>query len=151
LTDPGAPPDWGSIFHRARRRIFGRLLVVAVLAAAGTALLLGGGLSAQGSVSLGPIGNGSDTETNTTPKKAAKKPGVQKRTDEDAGKGKSTNDQTGNRDGDQSKPGKPDKPKKHHKQWNPCAGTSAGTQYCDAPEEVDGGESTRPTDATVQP
>jgi hypothetical protein len=47
------PPDWGSIFHRARRRIAGRLLLVGAIGAAGAVLLLGGGLEAQGSVSLG--------------------------------------------------------------------------------------------------
>lgn len=150
MNNPGAPPDWGSIFHRARRRIFGRLLLVAVLAAIGTALLLGGGLSAQGSVSLGLIGNESDTKTDA-PKQATKKPGGQERTDEDTGKSKSNSSEATTSDGKSSKPPKPDKPKKHHDQWNPCAGTSAGTQYCDAPEEADGSESTSPTNATVQP
>jgi hypothetical protein len=145
LNDPGTPPDWGSIFHRARRRIFGRLLLVAVLAAIGTALLLGGGLSAKGSVSLGPIGNASDTETDTAPKQAPKKPGGQQRTNEVPGETKS-NGKANTGDGKSSKPEKPDKQKKHHAQWNPCAGTSAGTQYCDAPEEAGGGESTLPSD-----
>jgi hypothetical protein len=151
LNDPGAPPDWGSIFHRARRRIIGRLLLVAVLAAMGTALLLGGGLSAQGSVSLGLIGSESDTKTHTTPKKAAKKPGAQTRAHDGTGHSRSTSDQTSDPDGKLSKPAKPEEPKKHHDPWNPCIGTSAGTQYCDAPEEVDGGNSMSLTDPTVQP
>lgn len=53
MNDPGAPPpDWDSIFRQARRRMAGKLLLVALIAAGGTMLLLGGGLQAEGAVSL---------------------------------------------------------------------------------------------------
>lgn len=54
MNAPGAPPppDWESIFHQARRRMLGKLLVVGVVAGLGTMLLLGGGLQAEGAVSL---------------------------------------------------------------------------------------------------
>jgi hypothetical protein len=151
LNDPGAPPDWGSIFHRARRRIVGRLLVVAILAASGTALLLGGGLSAQGAVSLRIIGSESDAKTNTTQGKAAKKSQQRKGVTRDAGKSANDGSEVNDPSKKPSKPSKPDKPKKHPDQWKPCSGTAAGVQYCDSPEEVDGRESTLPSEATVQP
>ena len=53
MNDPGTPPpDWDSIFKQARRRMAGKLLLVALIAAGGTMLLLGGGLQAEGAVSL---------------------------------------------------------------------------------------------------
>ena len=53
MNDAGTPPpDWDSIFQQARRRMAGRLFLVAAIAAGGTMLLLGGGLQAEGAVSL---------------------------------------------------------------------------------------------------
>jgi hypothetical protein len=56
------PPDWGAIFHLARRRVVSRLLLLGAIGGVGAVLLLGGGLSAQGAVSLGIIGNESKSE-----------------------------------------------------------------------------------------
>lgn len=53
MNDLGTPPpDWDSIFRQARRRMAGKVLLVALIAAGGTMLLLGGGLQAEGAVSL---------------------------------------------------------------------------------------------------
>jgi hypothetical protein len=82
VSDPGTPPpDWAAVFHRARRRILGRLLLVGAIGAGGALLLLGGGLEAQGSVSLGlgfHGGKQEETQTGTEAKKTIRKRHVEK-------------------------------------------------------------------------
>lgn len=49
MNGPDAPPpDWRSIFDRAHRRVFQRLLLLAGIGAAGALLLLSSGLNANG-------------------------------------------------------------------------------------------------------
>jgi hypothetical protein len=64
VNDAGTPPpDWDSIFQQARRRMAARIFLVATIAAGGTMLLLGGGLQAEGAVSLPiPILNKNDQQ-----------------------------------------------------------------------------------------
>lgn len=136
MNEPGQlPPDWESVFHQARRRIFGRLLLVGVLAAIGTTLLLGGGLSAQGAVSIGPIGKNGKDEPDPVPAKA-KRPD-----DPDEGR---YGDGTGNSDpatrpenrdrkpSNMEKSRDKDKSEDRREQVDPCDDSTAGTQYCDA-------------------
>jgi hypothetical protein len=60
VSDPDTPRlDWDGIFDRAHRRLLIRLALLAAAGALGALLLLGGGLSARGTVRwrIGPIGN----------------------------------------------------------------------------------------------
>ncbi len=51
MSTPGGPPvDWAKVFDRAHRRLAGRLMLVGTVAAAGSMLLLGGGLSGHAAV-----------------------------------------------------------------------------------------------------
>jgi hypothetical protein len=77
VNDPGTPPpDWESIFYQARRRMLGRLLAVGAIAGVGTALLLSGGLTAQGAATI-PI-PGIATKSEKTKAKEVKKTHKQK-------------------------------------------------------------------------
>lgn len=139
MTEPGAPPpDWDAVFHGARRRVLGRLLVVAAIGAAGAIFLLGGGLSAQGTVHWRPIlGLPSSAESKSTASKKHKRHNGKPRHEKHDGGNDSGGPQNDHRGHHRKK--KPPPPKHHHHhhhaQWNPCAGDAAGTEYCEAVEE----------------
>jgi hypothetical protein len=145
LSDSGTPsPDWDSVFHRARRRIFGRIAVVAAIAGLGALFLLGGGLSAQGTVSWRVLGHQDEAKSETTPKKQKKihngKPSQ--------GKPQDKNDQghSGNKHPKKKQP--PPNKKKHHPHWNPCAEESAAAvEYCEPGDDNSPTEPPEPTAA----
>jgi len=150
VNEYGPPPDWEAVFHRARRRIFGRLLLVGVFAALGAALLLNGGLAAQGSAPWMPINNKGDEKAEPSEGKHhqehhRKHHRQQGRPGEDQG-----HDGEGNEKGKKKPERHKHKQDKHggHNQWGPCGGDSAGTQYCDAPPQTPDGGSTGKVDAS---
>lgn len=63
MSDPNTPLDWATIFDRAHRRLFGRLLLLGGVGALCAVLLLGGGLSARGAVRwrIGPLASAKAT------------------------------------------------------------------------------------------
>jgi hypothetical protein len=138
VNEPGAPPpDWDAIFHDARRRVLGRVLAVAAIGAAGAIFLLGGGLSAQGTVHWRTIlGQSAKSESKPTASK--------KHRHHHNGKPHHGNHGGGNQSGTPQNgnhhhghhPKKKQQPEHHHHaQWNPCAGDAAEVEYCEAIEE----------------
>lgn len=129
MTNPGNGhdgPDWDSIFSQARRRVFARVAVVAAIAGVGSLFLLGGGLSAQGTVTWKNVfGEPSSPQSNTNRKKHEKH---EKPSDQPPGKEKNHGNQPGHKK--HKEPKHPPKPPK------PCEdGSAAGSQYCDNPDE----------------
>jgi hypothetical protein len=143
------PPDWESVFHRARRKIFGRLLIVGTLAALGATLLLSGGLTAQGSVTWGPLPGHADDQSGDDHKQSrGEHHGENGKGSQ--GHGGPTDDHDGNSGHHNQKPHKHDKNKKEqkYKPWEACGGDSAGTQYCDAPPQSPDNSSSGATGVT---
>jgi hypothetical protein len=138
------PPDWEAVFHRARRRMFGRLLLVGVLAALGAGLLLNGGLAAQGSAPWLPINKETDSKSKQKHEKNQGKHGQRQHN----GGGHNHNDPKHKQGKKKSKQGGHGK-HKGHKHWNPCRGDSAGTEYCDAPAKTPDRGPTGKTDTST--
>jgi|GEM_PF-4609609 len=115
-------------------------MVVAAIAIAGAVFLLGGGLSAQGTVSWKFIGIKSGANSDTTPHRNGAK------THDDSNKhSRGDNNATPPNSGPANKnhdhPQKPKKKKQqHHSQWHPCPNDSAGVQYCEYEPNGDTGE-----------
>lgn len=73
MSEPQPPhPDWDSIFHRGRRRIISRILVVGAIAAIGALILFGGGLSAHKTGFLRGGGSGNNAKSDPPPAKKQK-------------------------------------------------------------------------------
>ena len=144
MSNGGYPsPDWDSVFHRARRRIFGRIAVVAAIAGLGALFLLGGGLSAQGTVSWRVLGHQDEAKSETTPKKRKKSPNGKPSQGGQQGR-KNQGGPGNNHPKKKTPPPKKKKQKKHHPQWNPCSEESAAAiEYC---EPSDNGSPSEPTE-----
>lgn len=150
MNEYGPPPDWESVFHHARRRMFGRLLFVAVLAALGAGLLLNGGLAAQGSAPWLPINKEAGNKPKQDHGQHHGNPHERHRQHEqqgDDGNGHPGHHKS-DQDGKGHKKGKRKKGKSHD-QWVPCPGDSAGTQYCDSPPQTPNGGPTGKTDTNT--
>jgi hypothetical protein len=150
VSDPGTPPpDWGAIFHQARRRIIGRLVVVGAIGAVAAVLLLSGGLVAQGSIplKLGSSGNGdkSGADGTTTSEKRHR--------DRNGSNGGDTEKHGGGATSSSSNPGKKSNGSGSERgpTWHPCSGESAHVQYCDYEDEEEAGGSTNGTEPEGQP
>jgi hypothetical protein len=124
VNEYGPPPDWESVFHRARRRMFGRLLLVAVLAALGAGLLLNGGLAAQGAAPWLPINKATENKPEHEDKHRAA-PHERHR------QHRKHSDDGHRHPGHKGKQAGHKKDKRHKR--DKCDDDSAGTQYCDAP------------------
>jgi len=69
MGDPGTPQlDWDAIFSQAHRRLIVRLALLAAIGGLGGLLLLGGGLTTEGSVTLGIGPFGKSKVAKRTPK-----------------------------------------------------------------------------------
>ncbi|HSR94619.1 MAG TPA: hypothetical protein VLK56_07105 [Solirubrobacterales bacterium] len=151
MNDLGPPPDWDGIFDRAHRRVAGRLLLVGAVGAFCALLLLGGGLSAQGAVSLGIGGHTAKPASSKAAMKAKAKSRKRHRQRKKAAKHRrtarkihrKTSKKTHEHNG------------KHHPMWNPCAGKSLSSveqQYCEGVEDGNAtGEPGAGTSTTVEP
>lgn len=149
MNEHGPPPDWEAVFHRARRRMFGRLLFVAVLAALGAGLLLNGGLAAQGSAPWLPINKETENELKQDNEQHQGNPHERRRQHKQQG-----DDGDGRPDHKSDQGGKGHeksnrKKGKSHSQWVPCGGDSTGTQYCDSPPPAPSGGPTGKTDTST--
>lgn len=150
--DPAGPsPDWDSVFHQARRQVFTRVLLVGAVAALGALFLLGGGLSAQGTVSWRFLGHQTEAKSKPPPKHKNEHQHKQNGgKHSDQGKhtsGQSKHSHSGS--GNNHHRHKQKQPQKHphYHQWNPCPSNSAASQqYCDAEETA--APSNEPTGAS---
>lgn len=136
--DPVGPsPDWDSVFHRARRQVLMRMLLVGAVAALSALFLLGGGLSAQGTVSWRFLGHQTEAKSKPPPKHKHRHKHKQNG-GKHSGKGKHPSGHGENgHSANHHHHHKQKQPPKHqpYHQWNPCQSTSAASQqYCDAEE-----------------
>ncbi len=140
----GPPPDWDSIFHRARRQILGRVLLVGAVAALGALFLLGGGLSAQGTVKWRFLDHQTEAKSQPPPKrKHSKGSGKHSGQGKHSGNGQDHASDSGSHHHHHAQ--KQPHEHEHHQQWNPCPGSSAASQqYC----EPDAAASSEPTGAS---
>jgi hypothetical protein len=115
------------IFHSARRRIIGRLLLVGAISATGAMLLLGGGLSAQGSVSLKRLVGAGDEPT----KAEAESRKGEKTTSEDGGTGTGGSQRSDRNTGGSNPPSKKPEDPDRRKECTEEPDDSAGVQYGD--------------------
>ncbi len=147
MNDLGTPPpDWDRIFDRAHRRIAGRLLLVGAVGGFCALLLLGGGLSAQGAVSLGIGGHPAKPDAVHAATKAKAKVGAVARHRKRAASAELHAASRKRRD--ETIPKETNKHAAKHRQWNPCAGksgSSAEQQYC---EDLDGSATAEGTGAS---
>ncbi|HEX6665087.1 MAG TPA: hypothetical protein VF081_00650 [Solirubrobacterales bacterium] len=118
------------------------MAAVAAIAGLGALFLLGGGLSAQGTVSWRALGQESEAKSETTSKK-------QKKThNKKPSKGQGKDDRGGSDNGHGHKKKPPPHKQKHYHQWNPCAeGGAAAQEYCEPADDTSPGDLTDPVEA----
>jgi len=127
VSEPQPPPDWDSIFHRGRRQIFSRILVVGAVAAVGALVLLGGGLSAHKTGFLRGLGQENDAKSDPPPKKQKHHEG------KPPGKSGNKDDHSSNHGGHHKSNDRSSQSHQKHSPGERCEGDSAASQeYCDA-------------------
>jgi hypothetical protein len=141
VNDLGPAPDWDGIFDRAHRRIAGRMLLVGAVGAFCALLLLGGGLSAQGAVSLGIGGHAAKPDAGhaATKRKVKRKAKQHHRKRARAVRHENAKKKIHHK----AKKKKHRHGARHHPIWNPCAGeslSSAEQQYCEGVEDGSAGD-----------
>jgi hypothetical protein len=132
VSEPnGSGPNWSTIFDSAHRRVAGRILLLAGIAAAAALLLLSGGLTANGTITLDVLPT--KNEPKKKPAKKAKQEKKHHNQDQPPSHRNVPPDQ-------RHKNARPDDPKKHSNDGGKgkpkCKGEngdSADKQYEDCP------------------